>query len=161
MLLYLFIWEHFISRIIEYSFHKVTSNSNCYGCAGDYASDRCVNQCSGRIVIRAGYVVYARCKYFICDICAEIVCRSQFISLIAIRFYSCGNIMNNGGIAERIVNVAKVVAGRMPGHWRSLMYCSKHVIWCNSGSVPAAAAAMVVRSIDGKRKDMIRFTVPV
>lgn len=29
--------------------------------------------------------------------------------------------MNNGGIAERIVNVAKVVAGRMPGHWRSLM----------------------------------------
>lgn len=24
MLLYLFIWEHFISRIIEYSFHKVT-----------------------------------------------------------------------------------------------------------------------------------------
>ena len=43
-------------------------------------------------------------------------------SLIAIPFFIlAGNIMNNGGIAERIVNVAKVVAGRMPipapGRW--------------------------------------------
>ena len=37
-------------------------------------------------------------------------------SLIAIPFFIlAGNIMNNGGIAVRLVNVAKVLSGRMPG----------------------------------------------
>lgn len=37
-------------------------------------------------------------------------------SLIAIPFFIlAGNLMNNGGIAERLVNVAKAIAGRMPG----------------------------------------------
>lgn len=41
---------------------------------------------------------------------------SNSFSLIAIPFFIlAGNIMNNGGIATRLVNCAKVIAGRMPG----------------------------------------------
>ena len=41
---------------------------------------------------------------------------SNSFSLIAIPFFIlAGNIMNNGGIAQRLVNCAKVISGRMPG----------------------------------------------
>lgn len=70
--------------------------------------------------------------------------------------------MNNGGIAERIVNVAKVVAGRMPGALAQSNVVANMLFGAISGSGAAAAAAMVVRSDRWKkRKDMIRFTVPV
>ena len=37
-------------------------------------------------------------------------------SLLAIPFFIlAGNIMNNGGIAIRLVNCAKILSGRMPG----------------------------------------------
>ena len=47
---------------------------------------------------------------------------SNSFSLIAIPFFIlAGNIMNNGGIATRLVNCAKVIAGRMPEHLHSQM----------------------------------------
>ena len=43
---------------------------------------------------------------------------SNSFSLIAIPFFIlAGNIMNNGGIALRLVNCAKVLGGKMPGSW--------------------------------------------
>lgn len=64
-------------------------------------------------------------------------------SLIAIPFFIlAGNLMNNGGIAERLVNVAKAIAGRMPVRWprptSSPICCSVP----SPGSGAAAAAAM-------------------
>ena len=84
-------------------------------------------------------------------------------TLMAVPFFIlAGNIMNNGGIAERIVNVAKVVAGRMPGALAQSNVVANMLFGAISGSGAAAAAAMVVRSDRWKkRKDMIRFTVPV
>lgn len=64
-------------------------------------------------------------------------------SLIAIPFFIlAGNIMNNGGIAERIVNVAKVVAGRMPGALAQSNVVANMLFGAISGSGAAAAAAM-------------------
>lgn len=70
--------------------------------------------------------------------------------------------MNNGGIAERIVNVAKVVAGRMPGALAQSNVVANMLFGAISGSGAAAAAAMggTIGPME-KRKDMIRFTVPV
>lgn len=50
--------------------------------------------------------------------------------------------MNNGGIAERIVNVAKVVAGRMPGALAQSNVVANMLFGAISGSGAAAAAAM-------------------
>ena len=64
-------------------------------------------------------------------------------SLIAIPFFIlAGNIINNGGIAERIVNVAKVVAGRMPGALAQSNVVANMLFGAISGSGAAAAAAM-------------------
>lgn len=64
-------------------------------------------------------------------------------SLIAIPFFIlAGNIMNNGGIAERIVNVAKVIAGRMPGALAQSNVVANMLFGAISGSGAAAAAAM-------------------
>lgn len=68
---------------------------------------------------------------------------SNSFSLIAIPFFIlAGNIMNNGGIAERIVNVAKVVAGRMPGALAQSNVVANMLFGAISGSGAAAAAAM-------------------
>ena len=67
----------------------------------------------------------------------------ESFSLLAIPlFILAGNIMNNGGIAERIVNVAKVVAGRMPGALAQSNVVANMLFGAISGSGAAAAAAM-------------------
>lgn len=64
-------------------------------------------------------------------------------SLIAIPFFIlAGNIMNNGGIAERLVNVAKVIAGRMPGALAQSNVVANMLFGAISGSGAAAAAAI-------------------
>lgn len=64
-------------------------------------------------------------------------------SLIAIPFFIlAGNLMNNGGIAERLVNVAKVIAGRMPGALAQTNIIGNMMFGAISGSGAAAAAAM-------------------
>lgn len=82
-------------------------------------------------------------------------------SLIAIPFFIlAGNLMNNGGIAERLVNVAKAIAGRMPG---ALARPTSSPICCSVPSpvpvllplLPWAAPSAPWR----KKKVMIRYTV--
>ncbi len=64
-------------------------------------------------------------------------------SLIAIPFFIlAGNIMNNGGIATRLVNCAKVIAGRMPGALAQSNVVANMLFGAISGSGAAAAAAM-------------------
>ena len=64
-------------------------------------------------------------------------------SLIAIPFFIlAGNIMNNGGIAVRLVNVAKVLSGRMPGALAQSNVVAKMMFGAISGSGAAAAAAI-------------------
>lgn len=68
---------------------------------------------------------------------------SNSFSLIAIPFFIlAGNIMNNGGIAERLVNVAKVLAGRMPGALAQANVVANMLFGAISGSGAAAAAAI-------------------
>ena len=63
-------------------------------------------------------------------------------SLIAIPFFIlAGNIMNNGGIAVRLVNVAKVLSGRMPGALAQSNVVANMMFGAISGSGAAAAAA--------------------
>ena len=64
-------------------------------------------------------------------------------SLIAIPFFIlAGNIMNNGGIAIRLVNVAKVLSGRMPGALAQSNVVANLRFGAISGSGAAAAAAI-------------------
>ncbi|CAG9297679.1 TRAP transporter large permease [Celerinatantimonas diazotrophica] len=64
-------------------------------------------------------------------------------SLLAIPFFIlAGNIMNQGGIAIRLINFAKVLGGRLPG---SLAHCNvlaNMMFGSISGSAVAAAAAV-------------------
>lgn len=61
-------------------------------------------------------------------------------SLIAIPFFIlAGNIMNNGGIAVRLVNVAKVLSGRMPGALAQSNVVANMMFGAISGSGAAAA----------------------
>ena len=57
-------------------------------------------------------------------------------------FILAGNLMNNGGIAERLVNVAKAIAGRMPGALAQTNIIANMLFGAISGSGAAAAAAM-------------------
>lgn len=68
---------------------------------------------------------------------------SNSFSLIAIPFFIlAGNIMNNGGIAVRLVNVAKVLAGQMPGALAQSNVVANMMFGAISGSGAAAAAAI-------------------
>lgn len=68
---------------------------------------------------------------------------SNSFSLIDIPFFIlAGNIMNNGGIATRLVNCAKVIAGRMPGALAQSNVVANMLFGAISGSGAAAAAAM-------------------
>lgn len=64
-------------------------------------------------------------------------------TLLAIPFFIlAGNIMNSGGIAMRLINLAKVMAGRLPG---SLAHCNvlaNMMFGSISGSAVASAAAV-------------------
>lgn len=82
-------------------------------------------------------------------------------SLIAIPFFIlAGNLMNNGGIAERLVNVAKAIAGRMPGALAQTNIIANMLFGAISGSGAAAAAPWAAPSAPWrKKKAMIRYTV--
>ena len=68
---------------------------------------------------------------------------SNSFSLIAIPFFIlAGNIMNNGGIAQRLVNCAKVIGGRMPGALAQSNVIANMLFGAISGSGAAAAAAI-------------------
>ncbi len=68
---------------------------------------------------------------------------SNSFSLIAIPFFIlAGNIMNNGGIALRLVNCAKVLGGRMPGSLAQANVIANMLFGAISGSGAAAAAAI-------------------
>jgi tripartite ATP-independent transporter DctM subunit len=64
-------------------------------------------------------------------------------SLLAIPFFIlAGNIMNNGGIAIKLVNCAKVLSGRMPGALAQTNVVANMLFGAISGSGVAAAAAI-------------------
>jgi len=68
---------------------------------------------------------------------------SNSFSLIAIPFFIlAGNIMNNGGIANRLVNCAKVISGKMPRALAQSNVVANMLFGAISGSGAAAAAAM-------------------
>ncbi len=68
---------------------------------------------------------------------------SNSFSLVAIPFFIlAGNIMNNGGIAIRLVNCAKVLSGRMPAALAESNIVANVFFGAISGSGAAAAAAM-------------------
>ncbi len=64
-------------------------------------------------------------------------------SLLAIPFFIlAGIIMNNGGIARRLVNCAKVMSGRLPGALAQTNVVANMLFGAISGSGVAAAAAI-------------------
>lgn len=65
-------------------------------------------------------------------------------SLLAIPFFIlAGNIMNKGGIAVRLINLAKLVTGRTPGALAQTNVLANMLFGAISGSGTAAASAMV------------------
>lgn len=64
-------------------------------------------------------------------------------SLLAIPFFIlAGNIMNKGGIAVRLINLAKLVTGRTPGALAQTNVLANMLFGAISGSGTAAASAM-------------------
>ena len=64
-------------------------------------------------------------------------------SLLAIPFFIlAGNIMNKGGIAVRLINLAKVITGRLPGALAHTNVIANMLFGSISGSGTAAASAM-------------------
>ena len=64
-------------------------------------------------------------------------------SLLAIPFFIlAGNIMNKGGIAVRLINLAKVLTGRLPGALAHTNIIANMLFGAISGSGTAAASAM-------------------
>ncbi len=64
-------------------------------------------------------------------------------SLLAIPFFVlAGNIMNRGGIALRLINLAKAIAGRLPGSLIHANIIANMFFGAISGSAVAAAAAV-------------------
>ena len=64
-------------------------------------------------------------------------------SLLAIPFFIlAGNIMNKGGIAVRLINLAKLVTGRAPGALAHTNVVANMLFGALSGSGTAAASAM-------------------
>ncbi len=64
-------------------------------------------------------------------------------SLLAVPFFVLsGVIMNSGGIAIRLVNFAKLIAGRMPGSLTQTNIAGNMLFGCISGSAIAASTAI-------------------
>ena len=64
-------------------------------------------------------------------------------TLIAIPFFIlAGNIMNQGGIAKKLVNFAQAVTGRIPGSLMQTNALANMMFGAISGSATAACAAM-------------------
>lgn len=74
-------------------------------------------------------------------------------SLLAIPFFVlAGVIMNNGGIATRLINCAKVLTGRLPGSLAHTNIVANMLFGSISGSAVAAAAAMGSTMTDQQEK---------
>ena len=68
---------------------------------------------------------------------------SSVFSLLAIPFFIlAGNIMNKGGIAVRLINLAKLITGRAPGALAQTNVIANMLFGAISGSGTAAASAM-------------------
>ncbi len=82
-------------------------------------------------------------------------------SLLAIPFFVlAGNIMNNGGIAIRLVNCAKMLGGKLPGALAQTNIVANMLFGAVSGSGVAAAAAIggsmgKLEEEEGYEKDFI------
>ncbi|WP_429051408.1 TRAP transporter large permease [Aeromonas veronii] len=64
-------------------------------------------------------------------------------ALLAIPFFIlAGNIMNQGGIAARLINLAKVLGGRLPGSLAHVNIMANMLFGAISGSAVASAAAV-------------------
>lgn len=64
-------------------------------------------------------------------------------SLLAVPlFVFAGNVMNNGGIAKKLINFAKVIGGRLPGALAHTNVLGNMLFGSLSGSAVAAAAAI-------------------
>jgi len=64
-------------------------------------------------------------------------------ALLAIPFFVlAGGIMNNGGIAERLINLAKILVGRTPAPLAQTNVIANMLFGSVSGSAVAAAAAI-------------------
>lgn len=67
----------------------------------------------------------------------------ESFSLLAVPlFILAGNIMNNGGIARRLINFAKIISGRIPGSLAQTNVLGNMLFGALSGSAVAAAAAI-------------------
>ena len=64
-------------------------------------------------------------------------------ALLAIPFFIlAGNIMNSGGIAQRLIDFAKVLVGRLPGGLAVVNVMANMLFGAISGSAAAAASAI-------------------
>lgn len=68
-------------------------------------------------------------------------------------FVLAGTIMSNGGIAERLIDLAKVVTGRMPGALAHTNVVANMLFGSISGSALASAAAVGSAMAPQQRKD--------
>ncbi|MDQ0338262.1 tripartite ATP-independent transporter DctM subunit [Caldalkalibacillus uzonensis] len=67
---------------------------------------------------------------------------NSFALLAVIFFILSGSIMNNGGIALRLVNLAKLISGRLPGSLAHTNVVGNMLFGSISGSAVASAAAI-------------------
>ncbi|MFD2706212.1 TRAP transporter large permease [Salibacterium lacus] len=67
---------------------------------------------------------------------------NSFALLAILFFILAGSIMNNGGIAIRLINLAKLIAGRLPGSLAHTNVVGNMLFGSISGSAVAAAAAI-------------------
>lgn len=75
--------------------------------------------------------------------CQRIFSGISVFSLLAIPFFSlAGNIMNKGGIAVRLINLAKLITGCAPGALAQTNILANMLFGSISGSGTAAASAM-------------------
>lgn len=73
----------------------------------------------------------------------QMVRGANSFALLAIPFFVlAGVIMNNGGIAERLINLARVVVGRMPAPLAQTNVIANAIFGTVSGSAVATAAAV-------------------
>ncbi|ALA52246.1 MULTISPECIES: TRAP transporter large permease [Shouchella] len=67
---------------------------------------------------------------------------NSFALLAIVFFIMSGSIMNNGGIALRLINLAKLIAGRLPGSLAHTNVVGNMLFGSISGSAVASAAAI-------------------
>jgi len=67
---------------------------------------------------------------------------NSFALLAVIFFILAGNIMNNGGIAIQLINLAKLISGRLPGSLAHTNVVGNMLFGSISGSAVASAAAI-------------------